>query len=191
MSFEYKQAYSFRAELYWRDGLNGDNTLHRIGATFDGSTPLKHNDGWLFAGKDNYTKYNNVVCVREVIKMDFWFGCYVDSGSYGYDVRAISLTRDNFYYAARIETSRNGFLGLYHPGHDRQEPHDKELWRLDGVDPRSLKPDDLLLNMRLRNSDDVVAHRKYEDGIPYLVCSGEGFDGLTARVVETGQPYPY
>lgn len=191
MSFQYKQAYSFRAELYWRDRHEGDDTLHRIGASYDASTPFKTNDGWLFAGKDNYTKYNNVVRVREVMKMDFWFGCYVDDGFYGYDVRAICLTKEELFYGARIDTSRNGFLGLYIAENDRRGPYDKELWRLDEVDPASIKAGEWLYNMRFRNSDDVVAHRKYQDGFPYLVCSGEGFHGLSARVIQTGQPYPY
>ena len=189
MSIEYKKEYSFRAEVYWRDS---SAFRHRVGASMDDSTIFKTNDGWLFAGEDNYTKYNGAVRVRAVIKMDFWFGCYMQSGKYFYDVRCISLTRDEPFFAARLELSRNGYLGLYIPENDRSPPTEAQLWQLDSFDPKGRRPGDWMHGLTLRNARGQAVKRLYKDNFPYLSVGGSGEEGsVTMNVVQVGEGYPF
>ena len=189
MDMEYTQGYSFRAELYWRDTRM---FKHRIGASLDDSTIFKTNDGWLFAGIDNYTRFNGVVRVREVIKMDFWLGCYVRAGQCFFDIRCISLTRDEPFFAARLEPSRNGFLGWYIPEDDRRQPSEAQLWQLEGFDPAHLAVGYWLNGMTLRSPRGHAVKRLYQQGFPYLSESSSGEHGiLMIKVVQVGQGYPF
>lgn len=190
MAIEFKLEHSFKAELYWHDNAKG--LKHRIGASYDSSTPFKNNDGWLHAGKDTYTKYNRAVRVTEVIKMDFWFGCYVKSGQYFYDVRSISLTRRQPFFAARLESSRNGYLGLYIPEFDRNEPPEDALWQLDGFDESGRVPGSGMHGVTLKNAKGGTVKRLYENEFPYLNDRGSGEGGtLTIAVLQVGERYPF
>lgn len=80
----------FCADVYWK---GKDQVLHKVAATMNNQTVFKNNDGWLFAGKDNYTKRlsNGMVWDRYLVQLSFWFGCYVfEDGRHLYRIAAFT-----------------------------------------------------------------------------------------------------
>lgn len=191
MSFVFKQAYSFRATLYWQES---QAILHRVGAGYDAGTPFKHNDGWLFAGYDDYTRYHGVVRSKAVIKMDFWFGCYVESGQYYYDVRCVPLSRQEpFYKGYQLDTSLNGYLGLYDRPSGLLEYAGSVLgtWQLGAINPETIGYGDFFDEVKLTSASGVAVQRLYDGGYPYLSDrGGNGKGTLAMEILEVAIPYP-
>lgn len=191
MSFVFKPAYSFRATLFWQES---QAMLHRVGAGYDAGTPLKHNDGWLFAGYDDYTQYKGVVLSRAVIKMDFWFGCYVESGEYYYDVRCVPLSRkEPFYKGYQLDASLNGYLGLYDRPAGLLEYAGSVMgtWQLEAINPGKIGYGDFFEDVRLISTTGLAVKQLYEEGYPYLSDRGAGDQGtLAMEVLEVGIPFP-
>jgi hypothetical protein len=111
MRAKFRKELSFNGRLSWEAT---DGKCYRLAAGFDGSTPLRHTDGWIFAGPDTYTDvYGNIVNAK-LVHIDFWFGCYVRSDdSYGFEIRSLTQDFGRRFYRGQLDVSRNGYLGLY------------------------------------------------------------------------------
>lgn len=188
---------SFTATLYWQEP---PDTVHRISVGVDGTTILGHNDGWLFAGKDNYTATNNRGAVSAfLIKTDYWFGCHQREDNYHYEVRCLSFDSLGRFHKRRLDLSRNRYLGLYpipvdvglgHTDIGAIHGNDGPLWQLQGIDPTRLTPGMHLKDIALISPSGQGVRRLYEDDYPYLNDS-KGERGLfTVEIVALNVPSP-
>lgn len=183
MSHVFKPDKSFIANLYWQEGGSIDasewqasqHRVHRIGVGVDGNAPWG-NEGWLFAGPDNYSTGNpNVPAyLKRVYKNRFWFGCYETAGEYQYEIRAASderWGRGRGYFNRRLDASRNGYLGLYStstPVGASPQAASIRLWQLRELQAQTLTEGGVYTNIECGGLRKPALRRLYEEGYPYL-----------------------
>lgn len=188
---------NFTAALYWQEP---PGTAHRIGVGVDGTTILGHNDGWLFAGKDDYTAHNSRGAIEALlIKTDYWFRCFKRGDNYEYEVRCLSFDDKGRFHKRRLDLSRNRYLGLYPIPVDvglgssdvgAIHGNDGPLWQLQGIDPIKLTPGTRLKDIALISPTGQSVRRLYEDGYPYLNDSKGERGLLTVEIIALNVPAP-
>lgn len=183
----------FTAALYWQES---PDQVYRVGVGLDGSTPLGHNDGWLHAGKDDYTAYNNRGAIQAMlVETDYWFGCFQQDDIYSYEVKCLSKDYKGRFHKRRLDLSRNRYLGLYPVPVDvglgpsdvgAWHGNDGPLWQLQGIDPTRIEAGMRLSDIAMISPADRAVRRLYEEGYPYL-NDNNGERGLfTVQIIETG-----
>ena len=158
---------SFIATLYWHETAS---TLRRIGIGHDGTTPLTHNDGWLFAGKPN-TDWK----LPSTVKVNFWFGCYRAGDRYVYELRGLLADKPFFrskVHNRRLDVSRNGYLGLYGVPFDTGVAPSRfdgiPVWTLSGFGPGAAQVGQRISNITLLSPSGKTVKRLVEQEFPYL-----------------------
>lgn len=188
---------SFAATLYWQEP---PDALHRIAIGMDASTLLGHNDGWLFAGKDDYTAINTRGAIEAyLIKTDYWFGCHQSEESYHYEVRCLSFDKGGRFHKRRLDLSRNRYLGLYpipvdvglgHSDVGAIHGNDGPLWQFKGIDPTSIAAGMRLEDIALISPKGLRVRRLYKDGYPYLNDTWGERGLFTVDIIEVNVPSP-
>jgi len=191
----------FCADVYWK---GKDQVLHKVAATMNNQTVFKNNDGWLFAGKDNYTKRlsNGMVWDRYLVQLSFWFGCYVfEDGRHLYRIAAFtrhleqSDERNHRFNGHHVDISKNGFLGLYdvHPEYiDGGDYLNKLLFQLDHLGAETLSMGQVVEQVQLTSPYGRQVKVVDDEGYPLLNESRAGEAGsFTLKVLEVGQGLPF
>ncbi|NMY35836.1 MULTISPECIES: hypothetical protein [unclassified Pseudomonas] len=192
---------SFCADIYWK---GKDQTLYKVAATMNNETVFKNNDGWLFAGKDNYTKRlsNGMVWDRYLVELSFWFGCYVfEDGRHLYRIAAFTRhleqpdARNHRFNGHHVDISKNSFLGLYdvHPDYIRADRYlNKLLFQLDNMGTDVLRIGQVVEHVQLTSPYGRQVKVVDDEGYPLLNESGAGTAGsFTLKVLEAGQKFPF
>ncbi|KQB53462.1 hypothetical protein AQS70_10070 [Pseudomonas endophytica] len=201
MKYSLDQEKSFCADIYWK---GKDQVLHKVAATMNNETIFKNNDGWLFAGKDNYTKRlsNGMIWDRYLVELSFWFGCYVrEDGRHLYRIASFTRhlaqhdDRNHRFNGHQVDISRGGFLGLYdihvdyiHPGRYLE----KLLFQLDNLPPEAKDIGQVFNNVQLISPNGHQIRGVDDEGYPFLNERVPGEMGsFTLKVLEARYLFPY
>lgn len=152
MGFKHQPELSFTAELLWQASAADSEYVFVTNAQMDPA----YDKGWLWTGEPGTPAPRDS-------KFTYGFNCYHSDSGFYYEV--IAWHRNNFPYrnAGRLDSSRNGYLGLYplSPhwlnaltsfGDFSRQLQDylvPPLWSLKGLNPTTLRVGDVEWNIKI------------------------------------------